>query len=143
VHLIDDHEARSHQPVQLAGVGSEYAQMPPEHPGLRRVRAPAELQVPVDDVGVVEDACERRGGLVQDRGLLAAGGCAVDRGVLDRQQVIESDRREQRGLAVASADQHDRLALRSRDRGGDPLLERLELQSDQIAELLETPTVRG
>ena len=88
--------------MQLGRVGRQHPQVAVEVARLARVLAPAQLQVPLDQVRIAELAGEVAGVLVQDSGLLAAGGSAEHPRPLDGGQVVERDQRHQGGLALAA-----------------------------------------
>jgi hypothetical protein len=100
VQLVANRETER-QAVQSRGVGGEDAEVAGEHARLARVRAPADLKVPVDEVRVVERARELRAVLVQDTALFSRTCGAVDvAGALG--QGPEGIRSEQSGFAVAA-----------------------------------------
>ena len=136
VQLVDDRERRR-QAVQARSVGGEDAQVAREHVRLAGSVAVAKLEVADDDVLVVEHASEVGRGFVQDPGLLPTRGGAVDGRVLDRDEVVERDRGEERRLPLPAREQGDELPLGASGRLRDPTLERLEVEPDPLTERLE------
>ena len=133
VELVDDRERRG-EPVQLGGVGGEDAQVSGDDVRFERVVDPAELEVADDDVRVLELAGEHGGGLVEDACLLTARGGAVDGRLRHGDQVVQRDRRHQGGLALAAGEEDDELAFGACGGACDPFLERLQVESDLLAE---------
>ena len=133
VQLVDDRE-RGGETVQLERVGGEDAQVPCEpfrHVG---VVAPSELEVPDHEPGVVEADHKPSGLLEEDACLVAAGGGDVDGGVLDAEEMVDGERREQRRLSLAAREQDNELTLVAGGSLRDQLLERLQLESHPFAE---------
>jgi hypothetical protein len=90
-----------------------------------------------EDVGVVEDAREVRGCLVEDARLLARRGGAVDGRALGRDEVVERDRGEEGRLPLPARKERHKLALRAGRGFRYPPLEGLEGQADLVSEPLE------
>jgi len=75
--------------------------------------------------------------LEQDPGLVARARAAENLGVLDGEQMVEGDQGLERGLRIAPRQQDQGLAVGLEHEPGDALLERLDRELHQAAELQE------
>ena len=136
LELVEDHQARR-EAVKAGRLGSEDPHVAGKDGRLVGVGAEAQLQMPEDEVGVLEPAREVGRVLVKDPGLRDARRDAVDPGVRVGEEVVNGDQGHQRRLAVSPGKQDQRLALLPEDGVGDPLLKRLEFGAELLAEVDE------
>jgi hypothetical protein len=136
LQLVHDAQAEG-QAMQLRGVGGVHLQRARRDLRLRRVRAVAQHQVPLDDVRVAVGARVALGVAKEVLGLLAAGGDDDDPGVLDREEMVQRDERRQARLAVASRQQDHDLAGAAGDGPEDAPLEGLDVEATRLREVLK------
>ena len=109
--------------MQPGGVGGEHPQVAGEHLGLVRVFTPAKLQMPVNEVRMVEHPGIPGCGLEEDAGLLPRARRAVHRGVLHGDEMVQRDQREKVRLPLPSGQHRHDFALIPGDCLCDPVLE--------------------
>ena len=114
------------RPCSLGASARQHPQVAGEAGRLVRVIAPAQFQVALDDVRIAEFAGEVAGVLVQDPGLLAAGGGAEDPRPLDGDQVVRAPTSAIKAVLPWPRGAGPRLALGAADRPPDPALKRLD-----------------